>query len=82
VGGADEGPFASDLVEAPEQELPEASGLLDLAEDRLDDLLAQAVARASAGALQRRGHRAHPGAVPEAPVAGGVVIAMPGSAGR
>src|SRR5687767_8637122 len=43
VGGADERPFASGVVETSEEELSEASGLLDLAEDGLDDLLSQAV---------------------------------------
>ena len=39
VGGADHGPLGPDLIKAPQQELPEASGLLDLAEHRLDHLL-------------------------------------------
>ena len=52
VDGASHRPLASDLVEAPRQELPEASGLLDLSEHRLDDLLAQPVAATPAGALE------------------------------
>jgi len=44
VGDANHRPLASDLVEAPQQELPKASGPLDLSVHRLEDLLAQAVA--------------------------------------
>src|SRR3954447_18608421 len=40
VGGADHGPFAPDLIEAAQEELAEASGMLDLSEHRLDHLLA------------------------------------------
>ncbi len=47
-----QGPFVLDLGEAAQEELAEAAGLLDLAEDRLDDLLAQAIAAAKPG---RRG---------------------------
>jgi hypothetical protein len=43
VGSADHRPFCRDLLDPPHQELPETSGLLDLAEDRLDDLFAQPV---------------------------------------
>ena len=42
VGDADERPFMTHLIEAAQQELAEAPGLLDLAEDRLDGHLAQA----------------------------------------
>jgi len=45
VDGADHRPLGSDLVEATEEELAEASCMLDLAEHRLDDLLSEAVAR-------------------------------------
>ena len=47
VGGANHRPLASDFVEARQQ--PEVSGLLDLSEHRLDDLLAQPVAATPAG---------------------------------
>ena len=47
VDGAQEGPFCLNLVEAAQQELSEPSGLLDLSEHRLDDLLAQSVTAAS-----------------------------------
>src|SRR5260370_15652606 len=51
VDGADHRPLGSDLVEAAQEELAEASGMLDLAEHRFDDLLSQAVAAAPAGPL-------------------------------
>ena len=41
VDGADHRPLGSDLVEATEEELAEASCMLDLAEHRLDDLLSE-----------------------------------------
>src|ERR1700694_6049182 len=52
VDGADHRPLGSDLVEAAEEELAEASGVLDLTEHGFDDLLSQAVAAAPAGALE------------------------------
>src|SRR5579863_9964346 len=62
VDGADHRPFASDLVEAPQQELPEASGMFDLPEHRLDDLFAQPIAAAATGPLKldRHGGLARP----------------------
>src|ERR1700756_4451528 len=62
VDRADHRPFASDLVEAPQQELPEASGMFDMPEHRLDDLFAQPVAAAAAGPLElgRHGGLARP----------------------
>src|SRR5579863_8001564 len=51
VDGADHRPFASDLVEAPQQELPKASGMFDLPEHRLNNLFAQPVAAAAADRL-------------------------------
>src|SRR5260370_912617 len=51
VDGADHRPLGSDLVEAAQEELVEASGVFDLAEHRFDDLLSQAVAATPAGAL-------------------------------
>jgi hypothetical protein len=56
VGGADERPFGLDLGEPAQQELAEAAGVLELAEHRLDRLLAQPVARATAGTLELGGH--------------------------
>src|SRR3954469_1784265 len=43
VRRAHERPFALDLVQAPQEELAESSGLLDLAKHRLDDRLAHRV---------------------------------------
>ena len=57
MGQADEAPFVADVVEAAQQELSEAAGVLDLAEHGFDDLLAQAVAAAPAGALELDRHR-------------------------
>jgi len=51
VEGADHRPLGCDLVEAAQMELAEASGMFDLAEHGLDDLLSQAVAAAPADAL-------------------------------
>lgn len=50
VSGADERPFGADFLDAAQQELSEPSGLLDLPEHRLHDLLPQSVAAAIAGA--------------------------------
>src|ERR1700722_4554593 len=52
VDGADHRPLSSDLVEAAQEELAEASGVFDLAEHRFDDLFSQAVSAAPAGALE------------------------------
>ena len=54
----DHGPFAPDLIEAAQEELAEASGMLDLSEHRLDHLLAQPVTAAPPGSPQPLGHRA------------------------
>jgi hypothetical protein len=43
VDGAEYCPFLFDLVEAPQEELSEASGRLDLGQHGFDDLLSQAV---------------------------------------
>src|SRR5580704_7285530 len=66
VGGADHCPLTSDLFEPAEKELAEASGMLDLAENRLGDLLAQAVSTAVPGAFElgRHGGNARPAAPP------------------
>src|SRR5579871_43146 len=52
VNGADHRPLGSDLVEAAQEELPEASSMFDMAEHRFDDLLSQAAAAAPAGELE------------------------------
>src|SRR3977135_227426 len=56
VGGADHGPFGFDLVDAAQEELAEASCLLDLAEDRLDDLFSQSIPASIACALELCAH--------------------------
>ena len=56
MDGTNHRPLASDVVKAAQQELSEASGLLDLSEHRLDDLLAQAVAAAPASTLELHRH--------------------------
>ena len=60
VGGADHGPFLSDLFEAAEEELAEASCGFDLTEDRLDDLLSQSVSTASRSLSQALPHTLNP----------------------
>jgi hypothetical protein len=40
VGRANQAPFGLDLDQAPQKELAEAHGLLDLAKDWFDDLFA------------------------------------------
>ena len=52
VSGADHCPFGSDLFEAAEQELAEASGIFDLAEHGFDDLLSQTIPTAPPGELE------------------------------
>src|SRR5487761_156193 len=62
VGGADQRPFACHLVDATQEELPEASGLLDLSEDGLDNLLSEPVAATAPGAFEGGPHRLCQGA--------------------
>src|SRR6266851_6035607 len=56
VGGADQGPFGADVVEASQQELSEPPGLLDLSEDRLDDLLSEPVSTSPSCPLELVAH--------------------------
>src|SRR5215204_1876817 len=58
VGGADHRPFASHLIKASKEELSEASGMFDLAKDRLDDLLAQSRTRSSLAGAPRKAYGA------------------------
>jgi hypothetical protein len=55
VDGADHRPLSPDLFEASQEELPEASGVLDLPEDRLHHLLSQAIAASAASSLNQAG---------------------------
>jgi putative transposase len=57
VDGADHCPLGSDLIEAAEEELAKASGLLHLPEYGFDYLLAQPVTASSAGPLVPRGNQ-------------------------
>jgi len=82
VGGADHGPFAPDLIEATQEELAEASGVLDLSEHRLDHLLAQAVTAAPPGSPQPLGHRTHQGSLRQLSVSRGMRLAVARSARR
>lgn len=59
VGGANQRPFASHLVETAEEDLSEASGLFDLTGHWLDDLLAQSVTAAMTGAFELAAHPFH-----------------------
>src|SRR5258708_8514740 len=81
VDGADHRPLGSDLVEAAQEELAEASGMLDLAEHRFDDLLSQAVAAAPAGALEFCCHGGLARAFGPASRTGGMGLAMACPAG-
>ncbi len=56
VGDADHGPFGFDLVDAAQEELAEASCLLDLTEDGLDDLFSQSISASIACALELCAH--------------------------
>src|ERR1700688_3329546 len=49
-------PFALYLLESPQQELPEATGLLDLANDRFDDRFARRIDRRARLGVQLAGH--------------------------
>src|SRR5258707_4916622 len=56
MGGADQGPFGPHFLDASQQELPEASGLLDLSEHRLDDLLSEPVSTSPSCPLELVAH--------------------------
>src|SRR5215207_11139337 len=81
MGGADQRPLGLDPVEPAQEELAEAAGVLDLADHRLDGLLAQPVARAPAGAPEPGGHRGHPRAGLEPAAAARVGTAVGSAAG-
>src|SRR3974390_2169679 len=59
MDGADHRPFCSDLIETPQQELPEPSDVFNLTKYRLDNLLAQAIAAAPSSALELGRHGGH-----------------------
>ena len=82
VGGADHGPFASDLVEPSEEELSEASGLLDLTEYRLGGVFSQPISATSPSASDLVGHCLHQGLSFEHTPGCGIGLAMPDAARR
>src|SRR5260370_30995037 len=71
VGDADHGPFGFDLVDAAQEELAEASCLLDLAEDGLDDLFSQSIPASIACAFELCAHSGDERAGFELPFCGG-----------
>src|ERR1700716_315506 len=81
VDGADHRPLRSDLVEAAQEELAEASGMFDLAEHRFEVLLSQAVAAAPAGALEFCRHGGLARSFGPASRTGGMRLAMACPAG-
>ena len=81
VDGADHRPLGSDLVEATEEELAEASCMLDLAEHGLDDLLSEAVATAPTGALELCRHGGLARSFRPTPRTGGMGLAVTCPAG-
>jgi len=81
MGGADDRPLASDLIEASQQQLPEASGVLDLTEHGLDDLLAQPIAAASPGSFELERHGGDARTAAPSAFAARVVLAVPHAAG-
>src|SRR4051794_3049191 len=56
VRRAHQRPFALNLLQPPQQELPEAAGLLDLAKHRLDDGFARRVDGGAGRPVQLAGH--------------------------
>src|ERR1700730_5077052 len=56
VRRADQRPFALYLLESPQQELPEATGLLDLTNHRFDDCFALGIDRRARLGVQLAGH--------------------------
>src|SRR5450631_2364103 len=81
MDGADHRPLGSDLVEAAQEELAEASCVLDLTEHGFDDLLSQAVAAAPAGALELCRHGGLARSFGPASRTGGMGLAMACPAG-
>src|SRR6476661_908146 len=76
VSSADHCPFGSDLFEAAEQELAEASGIFDLAEHGFDGLLSQTIPTAAPGELELVGHSGLARAFRPCPKAGGMGLTV------
>jgi hypothetical protein len=73
VGGADQGPLGTHLLNAAQQELAEASCLFDLSEHRLHDLLPQPVPAAPSRPLELSSHGLRQRPAGPALVVGGVL---------
>src|SRR3974377_1790024 len=80
LDGAEKRPFGFDVFQAAQKELAESSGVLDLSEDGLDDLLSEAVAGAPTGTseLGCHGRDARPRA--PSPTTPSVPLAVAGTA--
>ena len=76
VDGADNRPFAPDLIEPAQQELLKATSLLDLPKHRLDNLFPEAVAAPAASPLQPGGHRTHQRRLRQFPMSRRIRIAV------
>lgn len=77
VGTADEAPLTGDLRQAPQQELPEATSLFDLAKHGFDHLLSQMIATTMTGSFQADLHRVDSRPRDGLPYAGGRGLAVP-----
>src|SRR4051794_6590972 len=73
VRGAEEGPFGGHFLDAAQQELSEASSLLDLAEYGFDDLLSQPVATSPSRPPELEAHRLGEAAAPVSLVLAGML---------
>src|SRR5215212_6850093 len=82
VDGADHRPLAPDLIKTSQQELPEASGLLDLPEHGLHHLLAETIPATPASPLEGLGHRAHQRHLGQLATARSMRLAVTSSPGR
>ena len=81
MGSAEQLPFGSNIVEAAEEKLPEASGLFDLANHRFDNLFPQPVPSSLTTALDLDCHRDHSRLLLETPPGFGLVAVAATSAG-
>jgi len=82
MSDTDQRPFGLHLFDAPQHELAEPSGLLDLSEHRLDHLLAQPIAAAIAGAPELGAHPGDQRAGLRPPLCGGGLGSVLLSSGR
>lgn len=82
MDGADHRPLASDLRDTAEEELSEASDVLDVPEYWLHDLLSQPVSASAPGPADRLGHGLHTRLALEHAPRHGIGLAMPDAARR